>query len=141
MKSTPSAELAARLRQAVTRMNRRLRVTSLGEISPAQASMLAAIEMLEAPTLGELAAAEQIQPPSVTRLVKGLQESGLIVQKTDPNDRRSTRVAISPQGKRTLSEIRDRKTQFLNSKLSALSAKELEKAEEMVVLLERLLAE
>jgi DNA-binding MarR family transcriptional regulator len=141
MKSTPSAELAARLRQAVTRMNRRLRVTSLGEISPAQASMLAAIEMLEAPTLGELAAAEQIQPPSVTRLVKGLQESGLIVQKTDPNDRRSTRVAISPQGKRALSEIRDRKTQFLNSKLSALSAKELEKAEEMVVLLERLLAE
>jgi DNA-binding MarR family transcriptional regulator len=103
--------------------------------------MLAAIEMLEAPTLGELAAAEQIQPPSVTRLVKGLQESGLIVQKTDPNDRRSTRVAISPQGKRALSEIRDRKTQFLNSKLSALSAKELEKAEEMVVLLERLLAE
>lgn len=141
MKSTPSAELAARLRQAVTRMNRRLRVTSLGEISPAQASMLAAIEMLEAPTLGELAAAEQIQPPSVTRLVKGLQESGLIVQKTDSNDRRSTRVAISPQGKRALSEIRDRKTQFLNSKLSALSAKELEKAEEMVVLLERLLAE
>ncbi len=141
MKPTPSAELAARLRQAVTRMNRRLRATSLGEISPAQASMLATIEMLDAPSLGELAAAEQIQPPSVTRLVKGLQESGHIVQKTDENDRRTTRVAISPQGKRALNDIRDRKTQFLNSKLSDLSTKELHKAEEMVALLERLLGE
>ena len=141
MKPTPSAELAARLRQAVTRMNRRLRATSLGEISPAQASMLATIEMLDAPSLGELAAAEQIQPPSVTRPVKGLQESGHIVQKTDENDRRTTRVAISPQGKRALNEIRDRKTQFLNSKLSDLSTKELHKAEEMVALLERLLGE
>ena len=141
MKPTPSADLAARLRQAVTRVNRRLRVTSLGEISPAQASMLASVELLDAPTLGDLAAAEQIQPPSVTRLVKGLAEAGYLVQKTDANDRRSTRVGITPRGKKALTEIRDRKTQFLNSKLSALSAKELQKAQELVTLLEGLLKE
>jgi DNA-binding MarR family transcriptional regulator len=141
MKPTPSADLAARLRQAVTRVNRRLRVTSLGEISPAQASMLASVELLDAPTLGDLAAAEQIQPPSVTRLVKGLAEAGYLVQKTDANDRRSTRVGITPRGKKALTEIRDRKTQFLNSKLSALSAKELQKAQELVTLLEGLLEE
>ncbi|MEI6709421.1 MAG: MarR family transcriptional regulator [Actinomycetota bacterium] len=141
MKPTPSADLAARLRQAVTRVNRRLRVTSLGEISPAQASMLASVEILDAPTLGDLAAAEQIQPPSVTRLVKGLAEAGYLVQKTDANDRRSTRVGITPRGKKALTEIRDRKTQFLNSKLSALSAKELQKAQELVTLLEGLLEE
>lgn len=141
MKPTPSAELAARLRRAVTRMNRRLRATSLGEISPAQASMLATIEILEGPSLGELATVEQIQPPSVTRLVKGLQDAGLIVQRTDENDRRSTRVAITAKGKKALTEIRDRKTQFINSKLSGLSPKDLEAAEKLVLLLERLLEE
>jgi DNA-binding MarR family transcriptional regulator len=141
MKPTPSAELASRLRRAVTRMNRRLRATSLGEISPAQASMLATIEILEGPSLGELATAEQIQPPSVTRLVKGLQDAGLIMQRTDENDRRSTRVAITAKGKIALTEIRDRKTQFINSKLSGLSPKDLEAAEKLVLLLERLLEE
>jgi len=141
MKPTPSAELASRLRRAVTRMNRRLRATSLGEISPAQASMLATIEILEGPSLGELATAEQIQPPSVTRLVKGLQDAGLIMQRTDENDRRSTRVAITTKGKKALTEIRDRKTQFINSKLSGLSPKDLEAAEKLVLLLERLLEE
>jgi len=141
MKPTPSAELASRLRRAVTRMNRRLRATSLGEISPAQASMLATIEILEGPSLGELATAEQIQPPSVTRLVRGLQDAGLIMQRTDENDRRSTRVAITAKGKKALTEIRDRKTQFINSKLSGLSPKDLEAAEKLVLLLERLLEE
>lgn len=141
MKPTPSAELASRLRRAVTRMNRRLRATSLGEISPAQASMLATIEILEGPSLGELATAEQIQPPSVTRLVKGLQDAGLIMQRTDENDRRSTRVAITAKGKKALTEIRDRETQFINSKLSGLSPKDLEAAEKLVLLLERLLEE
>ena len=141
MKPTPSAELASRLRRAVTRMNRRLRATSLGEISPAQASMLATIEILEGPSLGELTTAEQIQPPSVTRLVKGLQDAGLIMQRTDENDRRSTRVAITAKGKKALTEIRDLKTQFINSKLSGLSPKDLEAAEKLVLLLERLLEE
>ena len=141
MKPTPSVELASRLRRAVTRMNRRLRATSLGEISPAQASMLATIEILEGPSLGELATAEQIQPPSVTRLVKGLQDAGLIMQRTDENDRRSTRVAITAKGKKALTEIRDRKTQFINSKLSGLSPKDLEATEKLVLLLERLLEE
>lgn len=141
MKPTPSAELAGRLRQAVTRMNRRLRASSLGEISPAQASMLASIELIGTPSLGELANAEQIQPPSVTRLVKGLQDAGYISQAADVNDRRSTRVTITASGKKALAEIRDRKTQFLNSKLNSLSPKELAKAEELAALLERLLEE
>ena len=102
---------------------------------------LATIEILEGPSLGELATAEQIQPPSVTRLVKGLQDAGLIMQRTDENDRRSTRVAITAKGKKALTEIRDRKTQFINSKLSGLSPKDLEATEKLVLLLERLLEE
>jgi DNA-binding MarR family transcriptional regulator len=141
MKTNSSTDLAARLRQVVTRLNRRLRASSLGEISPAQASMLASIELLEGPTLGDLANAEQIQPPSVTRLVKGLQDAGLIAQKTDESDRRATRVGITPRGKKALGEIRERKTQFLHSKLSALSPKELQEVEKMIVLLEGLLGE
>ena len=60
-------ELAARLRVAVTRLNRRLRQQSLAGLSPAQASALGSINRLGTPTLGELAVAEQVQPPTMTR--------------------------------------------------------------------------
>jgi len=73
-----SAETAARLRRVVTRLNRKLRASALGGVSPAQASMLASIAKLESPSLGDLAIEEQIQPPSVTRLVKDMQLAGLI---------------------------------------------------------------
>ena len=80
----PVVDLAPRLRAAVTRLNRRLRTSSLGGISPAQASALATIEKLGAPALNELAAAEQVRPPSMTRLVDALERDGLV----DPTRRR-----------------------------------------------------
>ena len=62
-------ELAGRLRLAIDRLHRRLRQESLAGLSPAQASALGAVKRLGRPTLGELAAVEQVQPPTMTRLV------------------------------------------------------------------------
>src|SRR6516225_7149627 len=94
------ADLAPRLRAAITRLNRRLRTTSLGGVSPAQASALAMLERLGSPTLNELAAAEQVRPPSMTRLVDALERDGLAVRRVDAADRRCQRVSLTPGGRK-----------------------------------------
>src|ERR1700728_4705194 len=76
-------DLASRLRVAVTRLNRKLRQQALAGLSPAQASALGTVNRLANPTLGELAAAEQVQPPTVTRLVTSLEGAGLVARETD----------------------------------------------------------
>jgi DNA-binding MarR family transcriptional regulator len=132
------AETAARLRRAVTRLNRRLRQSSLDGISPTQASMLAAIDTLREPSLGDLATHELIQPPSVTRIARSLEEAGLIQLREDIEDRRCTRVALTAQGRRDLAAIRERKNEFLERQLRALSAEDRRRAVELVDFLERL---
>ncbi len=132
-------ETAARLRRAITRMNRKLRSSSLGGISPAQASMLASIDKLDGPSLGDLAFAEQIQPPSVTRVVRDMERAGLITTLADPLDRRTTRVGLTALGRKELGAIRRRKTEFLERKLLALSPSDRRRAEELASLLEDLL--
>jgi DNA-binding MarR family transcriptional regulator len=137
--NTNTNETAARLRRAITRINRKLRYSALGGVTPAQASMLASIDKLERPSLGDLAVAEQIQPPSVTRLVKDLMKAGLISSASDPDDRRSTRVRLTALGRRDLNAIRQRKTEFLERKLLALSPVDRRHAEKLVSFLEVLL--
>jgi DNA-binding MarR family transcriptional regulator len=141
MTTTPVAvptDLAARLRAAVTRLNRRLRSSSLGGISPGQASALAMIERLGAPALNELAAAEQVRPPSMTRLVDALEHEGLVERRVDAADRRCLRVSLTPAGRKALAGIRNRKTAFLGARLATLSAEDRETIGRAVDLLERL---
>jgi len=139
--TTATTETAARLRRAVTRLHRRLRANSLGGVTPTQASLLATLNQLEEPTLGDLAIAEQIQPPSVTKLVRDMEESGLITTFRDLKDRRATRVRIAPAGRRELERIRQRKTEFLERRLAALSSRDRTRADELVTFLETLLEE
>jgi DNA-binding MarR family transcriptional regulator len=134
-------ELASRLRVAVTRLNRRLRQQALAGLSPAQASALAAVKRLANPTLGELAAAEQVQPPTVTRLVTSLESAGLVVRETDGVDRRVVRVKITAEGRRNLQRIRTLKNAFLSRRLAALDPADMALAETLTSLLEHLVAD
>jgi DNA-binding MarR family transcriptional regulator len=139
---TPThADLAGRLRLAINRLHRRLRQESLGGLSPAQASALGSVRRLGNPTLGELAAVEQVQPPTMTRIVTGLAEAGVVSRVTDPHDRRSVRVRLTPAGEQALERIRTRKNAFLVRRLGQLSEDEQQQATELVALLEHLLAE
>ena len=131
-------ETAARLRRAVTRLHRRLRASALGGVSPALASLLASVERLDAPTLGELALAEQVTPPTVTKAVQSLEESGLLACAPDPDDRRSTRVRLTAAGRREVATIRRRKTEFLEGALRELSPADRRRADDAVAFLERL---
>src|ERR1700678_2465084 len=134
-------ELAARLRVAVTRLNRKLRQQALAGLSPAQASALGTVNRLVNPTLGELAAAGQGQTPTVTRLVTSLESAGLVARETDHVDRRVVRVRITAEGRRNLQRIRSLKNAFLTRRLAALDPAEKALAEELTRLLEHLVSE
>ncbi len=134
-----TAETAARLRKVVMRLNRKLRSSSLGGVSPAQASMLASINKYERPSLGDLAVEEQIQPPSVTRLVRDMEKAGLVTCTLDPDDRRCTRVALSPSGRKELAAVRLKREQFIERKLKAMSPEDQWRARDAAAILELLL--
>jgi DNA-binding MarR family transcriptional regulator len=131
-------ELASRLRLGINRLHRLLRQESLAGLSPAQASALGAVNRLGSPTLGGLAAIEQVQPPTMTRIVATLTDAGMVTRITDDADRRSARVRITPNGRRTLERIRTRKNAFLIRRLAELSPDEQAGAAELVALLEHL---
>ncbi len=134
-------DVARRLRVTVNRLHRRLRRESLGTLSPAQASALGSVARHRDPTLGELAAIEQVRPPTISRIVAGLTEAGLVDRVVDSGDRRCARVRITPAGARMLETIRTRRDAFLSQRLDALDPVERGRAAELVSLLEHLLEE
>jgi len=119
-------------------LHRLLRQESLAGLSPAQAAALGTVNRLGSPTLGELASIEQVQPPTMTKIVAGLADAGMVTRVTDVSDRRSARVRITPTGKRTLERIRTLKNAFLNRRLAELSPAQQAGAADLADLLERL---
>ena len=72
-------ELASELRVSVMRLSRRLRAERLDEgLTPTQLAVLGTLDRGGLMTLGELAALEKVQPPSMTRTTAALEERGLI---------------------------------------------------------------
>src|SRR5436309_5084282 len=132
-------DLAARLRLAVTRLARRLRQQAEGEVTPSQLSALSSVDRLGPVTLGDLAAVERVQPPSMTRIVAGLEEAGLVVRKIDERDRRVARVETTVAGQRFLERSRGRKTAYLAARVRNLDADDRAVLARAAVLLERLL--
>ena len=96
------------------------------------------IERLGSPALNELAAAEQVRPPSMTRLVDALESDGLVERRVDAVDRRCQRISLTSAGRRSLASIRSRKTAFLESRLSQLPEKDRDAIGRALAILERL---
>ena len=134
-------EVAGRLRIAINRLQRRLRQESLGGLSPAQASALGTVHRHGSPTLGELAALEQVQPPTMTRIVANLADAGMVTREADANDRRSARVRLTPAGAQALERMRTLKNAFLLRRLGELGSDEQRRASDLAQLLEHLLEE
>lgn len=133
------AGLASALRIAVMRLARRLRNeredTSL---TLTQLSTLGTLARIGPLTLGELAAAERIQPPSMTRIVTGLQERALVVREPDASDRRLVIVRLADEGKELVAADRRRRDAWLNQRLRELSPEEREVLRQAVPVLEKL---
>lgn len=132
-------ELASRLRLAITRLARRLRQEAAsGGVSPSQLATLATIERHGPLPLGELASRERVQPPTMTRIVAGLEDAKLVARHADENDRRVARIAVTPSGARFLAKHRGRKDVFLARRLEALSPEEADAVRAVLPVLERL---
>jgi DNA-binding MarR family transcriptional regulator len=131
-------QLASRLRFAVMRLARVLRQKAQDQVTPSQLSALVSIEREGPVTLGELAALESVQPPTMTRIVAALEEQGLVQREADPADRRISRVRMTSQGRRLLERNRSRKTAYLASRMRGLNAEELDVLARAAGLLERM---
>ena len=133
------AELASRLRLAVTRLARRLRTQLPGELSPSQLATLASVERLGPITLGELSGVERVKPPTMTKIVACLEEQGLVSRTVDPNDRRVARVEATASGLAFLDDSRQQKDAYLAQRLRSLPDDDRIVLEQAAEVLERIL--
>ncbi|MCW2809731.1 MAG: MarR family transcriptional regulator, partial [Friedmanniella sp.] len=118
--------LANALRPAVMRLARRLRQMrddSLN-LNSNQLSAMAVLLNSGDQLMGELAAAEKVQPPSMTRIVNGLEERGYVVRRPDDRDRRQCRVALTGAGREVLLDNRRRRDEWLAGRLDELTPDE-----------------
>jgi DNA-binding MarR family transcriptional regulator len=141
MRTTSQADLAVRLRLAIARTARRLRQEAGEELSPSQTAALATIDRHGPLTPSELAVRERIQRPTVTRIVARLEERGLVQRTRDPQDGRSSLVALTPAGRELLARGRTRKNAYLARRLRELDTDDHATLERAAAILERLLEE
>jgi DNA-binding MarR family transcriptional regulator len=144
--STPSpsttsirpAELASQLRLAVMRLSRRLRQHAPEDITPSQLSALSVVVRDGRLTLSQLADAERVAPPTVTRVVDALVQKGLVTRTVSEDDRRVARVEATPDGVALVEQIRRRRDAYLARHLRALSPDDVALLARAATLLERL---
>lgn len=133
-------ELGARMRLALMRLSRRVRQEALGgDVTQSMLSALAVVDRRGPLTLGELAAAERVQPPSMTKIVARLEEAGLVVREVDSRDRRVARVRVTDAGHRFAERSRSRGSAYLARRLRTLSDDDRAVVEAALPVLERLL--
>jgi DNA-binding MarR family transcriptional regulator len=134
------AGLASQLRVSVMRLARRLR----NERNPDNPLGVGSISVLGLllrhgeSTVGQLAAHERVQPPSMTRTVSWLVEEGYAVRRPSETDGRSTLVEFSDKGRDILRADRRRRDAWLARQLKDLSPEERELLRGIVPLIEKL---
>lgn len=133
--------VASRLRLAIARLHRRMRQESVGQITASQLSALTSLSLHGPMSLGELAAVEQVAPPSMTRIAGRLEEMGLLERRGDASDRRVARVTVTASGNELLEETRTRRDLFIARRLAALSEADQEKLAAALPVLERMASE
>jgi DNA-binding MarR family transcriptional regulator len=118
--------VADRLHSAAIHLLRRLRVEdeALG-ISAPRLSTLSVLVFAGPRRVGELAEAEQVEPPTMTRLVDGMERDGYVVRGADPDDRRAVIVRATAKGVRALKKGRAQRVEALAEGLRSLSADQL----------------
>jgi DNA-binding MarR family transcriptional regulator len=134
----PQEAVADRLHSAAIRLLRYVRQQdiSLG-IGPTQASALSILVFAGPKRLGELAALEQVKPPTMTRVVAALVHNGLATTDPDPEDGRSQIVSATSFGRRIMRRGRDLRVEALTQLLAPLTQDELDCLERAAELVER----
>ena len=133
-------ELAARLQSNSLRLLRLVRRDGAGRtISGPKLSVLSFLDTSGPASLASLAAAEQVQAPTMSRLVEGLVEEGLVTRETHATDRRMVQIAITEAGRSLLSDGEAERVAALAARLRRLADSERRALVRGVELMERLL--
>ena len=130
-------DLAPRLHSAVLHLLRRLaREDRASGESPARLSALSVLVFGGPRAIGQLARDEGVTPPTMTRLVAGLEADGLVTRTADRDDRRSQRVAATDRGREILVAGRARRVAALDALLADVRARDRATLERAVAIIE-----
>ncbi len=139
----PQAEtlaVADRLHSVAIHLLRRVRGQDVvSGVGPAQLSALSVLVFGGPKTLGDLAAAEQVKAPTMSRVVAGLQRSLLVEITRDRRDARRIHIRASAKGTHLLQQARQRRIEYLAAHLGSLTTSDLAQLSTAADLLEKLL--
>jgi DNA-binding MarR family transcriptional regulator len=129
--------VADRLHSAAIHLLRRLRREDVASgIGPARLSALSVLVFAGPMSLGSLAAAEQVRPPTMSRIVTGLEARGLVARTSDPRDGRQVILRATAAGTRVLQQGRRRRIAALAGRLRPLAPRQLATLAEAAALIE-----
>jgi DNA-binding MarR family transcriptional regulator len=118
-------EVATRLHATAIRLLRSLRrEDNESGLSGPRLSALSVVAFAGPISLADLAAAEQVRPPTMSRIVDALVGEGLVTRDIPEHDRRSIRIAATEKGKEVMETGRERRVQALTARLERLSDSE-----------------
>jgi DNA-binding MarR family transcriptional regulator len=118
-------QLAVSLREAIMRLNRRLRqARAVGDLTFSQLSALTSLQLAGALTPRELADTERVQPPTMTKIVGKLEERGLVVRTPHPTDRRQVILSATERGRAVYAQFEKARNEWLARQLAELGADE-----------------
>ncbi|WP_422737965.1 MarR family transcriptional regulator [Micromonospora sp. WMMD729] len=121
----PPAQLAPQLRDAITRLNRRVRrARPVGDLTVTQVSALTSLRLAGAMTPRELAEIERVQPPTMTKIVAKLEDRGLVRRTPHPTDGRQVILAATEGGQAVLDQFERARDEWLAHRLAALDEDE-----------------
>jgi len=120
-------------------MARRLRQEAGTDLGPSQVAALATIERHGPLSPSELAALERIKRPTATRILRHLEEAGLVERVRDPADGRASILTATAEGRSLLRRLRERKTAYLATRLDKLDSEDRRTLERAAELLEGML--
>jgi DNA-binding MarR family transcriptional regulator len=141
-KSNARVDAADRFHSAAIHVLRRVRRVDVETgVAAARLSALSVLVFGGPRTLGELAAAEQVRRPTMTRIVQALEEDGLVLRERDRDDGRVVHVRATAKGERVMWQGRERRVESLAALLERLSATEVACVREAAELIERALAQ
>jgi len=142
MAEAKEVELADRLHSAAIHLLRRVAredaATGLG--APALSAL--SVVVFGGPlSLGRLAEADRVRPPTMTRTVHGLEAAGLVQRESAAGDGRVVNIRATSKGRRILNAARRRRVARLAASIRMLDAGELEAVERTLDVLDRIVRE
>src|SRR3712207_4125171 len=131
-------ELARTLREAITRLNRRVRqARPVGDLTFSQLSALTSLQLAGALTPRELADMERVQPPTMTKIVGKLEERGLVARTPHPTDRRQVILAATEEGRAVYAQFERVRDDWLAERLAELTPDEREVLQRAAAILQQ----